>query len=50
MGHEFGSVEALWSQFENVMAKEPEAGEGTGPEDEGAGSMEQKEKAESTKR
>lgn len=24
MGHEFSSVEALWSQFEGVMAKEPE--------------------------
>ncbi|MCJ1311819.1 hypothetical protein MMC25_005492 [Agyrium rufum] len=23
VGNEFGSVEALWSQFENVMAKEP---------------------------
>ncbi len=25
MGNEFSSVEALWSQFENVMAKDPEA-------------------------
>ncbi|KAF8864863.1 hypothetical protein BDZ45DRAFT_736989 [Acephala macrosclerotiorum] len=25
VGNEFGSVEALWSQFENVMAKDPEA-------------------------
>ena len=24
VGNEFGSVEALWSQFEGVMAKEPE--------------------------
>ena len=24
MGNEFSSVEALWSQFENVMGKEPE--------------------------
>ena len=24
VGNEFGSVEALWSQFENVMAKEPD--------------------------
>ena len=23
VGNEFGSVEALWSQFENVMAKDP---------------------------
>ncbi len=38
MGNEFSSVEALWSQFENVMAKDPEDGgrteEGHG-EDEG---------------
>lgn len=25
MGNEFSSVEALWSQFEGVMAKEDEA-------------------------
>ena len=25
VGNEFSSVEALWSQFENVMAKDPEA-------------------------
>ncbi|PQE33175.1 dash complex subunit dad1 protein [Rutstroemia sp. NJR-2017a WRK4] len=25
VGNEFSSVEALWSQFENVMGKEPEA-------------------------
>ncbi|KAK0791581.1 Dolichyl-diphosphooligosaccharide-protein glycosyltransferase subunit dad1 [Friedmanniomyces endolithicus] len=24
VGNEFGQVEGLWSQFENVMAKEPE--------------------------
>lgn len=40
MGNEFSSVEALWSQFENVMAKEPEQpakteeqGEGTPPQE-----------------
>ncbi|KAI4223362.1 MAG: hypothetical protein L6R36_005480 [Xanthoria steineri] len=27
VGNEFGAVEALWSQFENVMAKEPGGGE-----------------------
>ncbi|OIW27811.1 hypothetical protein CONLIGDRAFT_682827 [Coniochaeta ligniaria NRRL 30616] len=39
VGNEFSSVEALWSQFENVMAKEPEQAaksetehEGTSPE------------------
>ncbi|AEO71170.1 db42d825-f411-4dc0-a2a2-c5009847d11a [Thermothielavioides terrestris] len=26
VGNEFSSVEALWSQFENVMAKDPEEG------------------------
>ncbi|EOD46744.1 putative dash complex subunit dad1 protein [Neofusicoccum parvum] len=25
VGNEFGSVEALWSQFENVMARDPNA-------------------------
>ncbi|KAF2651476.1 DASH complex, subunit Dad1, partial [Lophiostoma macrostomum CBS 122681] len=28
VGTEFSPVEALWSQFENVMAKYPEEGEG----------------------
>lgn len=39
MGNEFGSVEALWSQFENVMAKEEgrEEGDGQGEEEEGGG-------------
>ncbi|KAL8693711.1 MAG: hypothetical protein Q9218_001512 [Villophora microphyllina] len=27
VGNEFGAVEALWSQFENVMTKEPGEGE-----------------------
>ncbi|MCJ1433435.1 hypothetical protein MMC27_002795 [Xylographa pallens] len=27
VGDEFGSVEALWSQFEGVMAREGEGGE-----------------------
>ncbi|KAI4259200.1 MAG: hypothetical protein LQ352_000874 [Teloschistes flavicans] len=27
VGNEFGAVEALWSQFENVMAKEPVEGD-----------------------
>ncbi|KAI1076458.1 DASH complex subunit Dad1-domain-containing protein [Whalleya microplaca] len=35
VGNEFSSVEALWSQFENVMAKDPE--EGKTPEGEGQG-------------
>jgi hypothetical protein len=30
VGNEFSSVEALWSQFETVMAKEPEEGSGNG--------------------
>ncbi|KAF2482968.1 DASH complex subunit Dad1-domain-containing protein [Neohortaea acidophila] len=25
VGNEFGQVEGLWSQFENVMAKDPES-------------------------
>ncbi|KAI0096856.1 DASH complex subunit Dad1-domain-containing protein [Hypoxylon sp. NC0597] len=33
VGNEFSSVEALWSQFENVMAKDPEDGK-TGSEGE----------------
>lgn len=35
MGNEFSQVEGLWSQFENVMAKEPEK-EGTKDGKEGA--------------
>jgi len=36
VGNEFSSVEALWSQFENVMAKDPDAEQETnGNEDEG---------------
>lgn len=40
VGNEFSSVEALWSQFENVMAKDPEEGDvkvegrGDGQEDD----------------
>ncbi|ROT43456.1 hypothetical protein SODALDRAFT_348180 [Sodiomyces alkalinus F11] len=40
VGNEFSSVEALWSQFENVMAKDPEENQpnegdrGEGEEDE----------------
>lgn len=33
VGNEFSSVEALWSQFENVMAKDPDADDQV-PEDE----------------
>ncbi|ORY56881.1 DASH complex subunit Dad1-domain-containing protein [Pseudomassariella vexata] len=48
VGNEFSSVEALWSQFENVMAKEPEpegkAGEG-GAKGEREGSTEKSEGA-----
>lgn len=29
VGKEFSPVEALWSQFENVMAKDPEEGADT---------------------
>ncbi|VUC35690.1 unnamed protein product [Clonostachys rosea] len=37
VGNEFSSVEALWSQFENVMAKDddgPKAGEGQQQEEQ----------------
>lgn len=39
MGNEFGAVEALWSQFEGVMAKDgkEEAGEEEGEGEEGEG-------------
>ncbi|KAI1471264.1 DASH complex subunit Dad1-domain-containing protein [Daldinia caldariorum] len=30
VGNEFSSVEALWSQFEGVMAKDPEEGNAEG--------------------
>ncbi|KAI1852189.1 hypothetical protein JX265_013042 [Neoarthrinium moseri] len=33
VGNEFSSVEALWSQFENVMAKDPEDEQGEGEND-----------------
>lgn len=35
VGNEFSSVEALWSQFENVMAKDPE--EANQAEEQGEG-------------
>lgn len=36
VGHEFSSVEALWSQFENVMGKDGEdEGEESGKQPEG---------------
>jgi DASH complex subunit DAD1 len=41
VGNEFSSVEALWSQFENVMAKEPEDGSGKA-EEQGEGHDEDK--------
>jgi DASH complex subunit DAD1 len=38
VGNEFSSVEALWSQFENVMAKEqPEESHGKEEEERGEG-------------
>ncbi|KAK3304088.1 DASH complex subunit Dad1-domain-containing protein [Chaetomium strumarium] len=36
VGNEFSSVEALWSQFENVMAQDPEEGN-TKQEEQGDG-------------
>ena len=43
MGNEFGAVEALWSQFEGVMAQEPEEAEGDekkGEEEDGGAEQE----------
>ncbi|KAF6236106.1 hypothetical protein HO173_005734 [Letharia columbiana] len=42
VGNEFGAVEALWSQFEGVMAQEP-GGEGKEGETEGSGEEEEEE-------
>lgn len=55
VGNEFSSVEALWSQFENVMAKDPEEGkaeEGERREDggNGEGEEEQETRAEGSER
>ncbi|EME78676.1 uncharacterized protein MYCFIDRAFT_32018 [Pseudocercospora fijiensis CIRAD86] len=36
VGNEFSQVEGLWSQFENVMAKEPEKEENKDAAKEGA--------------
>lgn len=46
VGNEFSPVEALWSQFENVMAKDPDVGgEGQGEEaEEGETEMKQEDK------
>ncbi|MCJ1451604.1 hypothetical protein MMC28_001944 [Mycoblastus sanguinarius] len=47
VGNEFGAVEALWSQFEGVMAQEPEEGEDKeGTEKEGSEEEEGEEGAE----
>ncbi|KOS23264.1 DASH complex subunit DAD1 [Escovopsis weberi] len=35
VGNEFSSVEALWSQFEGVMAKEDEGGDAQGKSADG---------------
>ncbi|KAI6355669.1 hypothetical protein MCOR25_008113 [Pyricularia grisea] len=35
VGNEFSSVEALWSQFENVMAKDPDEGKAEGEGSDG---------------
>ncbi|KAK3903877.1 dash complex subunit dad1 [Staphylotrichum tortipilum] len=37
VGNEFSSVEALWSQFENVMAKDEGEAEGKGEREEERG-------------
>ena len=42
VGNEFGAVEALWSQFEGVMAQEPEE-EGKEAGTDGSGEEEEEE-------
>ncbi|KAL8654065.1 MAG: hypothetical protein Q9210_001734 [Variospora velana] len=46
VGNEFGAVEALWSQFENVMAKQPEQGENGEAEGDEAAEEEEEEQAD----
>ncbi|OBT78971.1 hypothetical protein VF21_02408 [Pseudogymnoascus sp. 05NY08] len=49
VGNEFGSVEALWSQFENVMGHEPVVGgeeEGEGKSEEGGSEGGEEERSE----
>ncbi|KAK4152896.1 DASH complex subunit Dad1-domain-containing protein [Chaetomidium leptoderma] len=41
VGNEFSSVEALWSQFENVMAKDPEEGGSGKSEEQGGGGQDE---------
>ncbi|OAF59041.1 hypothetical protein VC83_04444 [Pseudogymnoascus destructans] len=41
VGNEFGSVEALWSQFENVMGHEPVVNEGKSEEGGSEGDYEE---------
>ncbi|KAL8841177.1 MAG: hypothetical protein Q9170_001031 [Blastenia crenularia] len=49
VGNEFGAVEALWSQFENVMAKEPGQGEnGDAEGDDGAEEEDQEKDPDTT--
>lgn len=43
VGNEFSSVEALWSQFENVMAKDEPQEEAEGQAEEGHGERDQDE-------
>ncbi|KAI6092967.1 DASH complex subunit Dad1-domain-containing protein [Hypoxylon rubiginosum] len=43
VGNEFSSVEALWSQFEGVMAKEPEDGKTSEGDGQGQGQQGQNE-------
>ncbi|KAL8974119.1 MAG: hypothetical protein Q9197_001632 [Variospora fuerteventurae] len=46
VGNEFGAVEALWSQFENVMAKQPEQGEDDEAEGDKRAEEEEEEQAD----
>ncbi|TLD24152.1 hypothetical protein PspLS_06507 [Pyricularia sp. CBS 133598] len=42
VGNEFSAVEALWSQFENVMAKDPDEGKAEGEGSDGEGEQHSK--------
>lgn len=46
VGNEFGSVEALWSQFENVMGHEPATNEEGKSEGEGGSERDDEERGE----
>ncbi|EGO56967.1 hypothetical protein NEUTE1DRAFT_147474 [Neurospora tetrasperma FGSC 2508] len=50
VGNEFSSVEALWSQFENVMAKDPSEAQGQQQQQQQQGQQQQAEQGTTTAR